>query len=63
MSIRTRSPLARIAAVAREIAAELRRLNSARLNSAALGQLSRRDRARIVKAALAAHHRHPNRCC
>jgi hypothetical protein len=42
---------------------ELRSLNNARMDSAAFAALPRRSRARTVKAALAAHHRDPNRCC
>jgi hypothetical protein len=53
----------RLAVFARAIASELRRLNSARMDSAALASMPPRDRTRIVKAALREHHRDPGRCC
>jgi len=53
----------RLAPFARAIASELRRLNSARMDSATLASLPPRDRRRIVKAALREHHRDPSRCC
>jgi hypothetical protein len=54
---------AAIYALAREVAIELRRLNSARMDSATLANIPSRDRRRIVKAALREHHRNPTRCC
>jgi hypothetical protein len=53
----------RIASLAHAIAIELRRLNSARIDSARLAAMPRHERARVVKSALVEHHRHPNRCC
>jgi hypothetical protein len=55
--------MARVRSAVAALFTELRRLNNARMDSAAFAALSRRSRARIVKAALAAHHRSPNRCC
>jgi hypothetical protein len=52
-----------IYALAREIAIELRRLNSARMDSAILASMPPRNRRRIVKAALREHHKNPHRCC
>ena len=52
-----------VAKVVRGIAGEFQRLNSARLDSAVLARMTRRERARLVKSALSEHHRHPNRCC
>jgi len=52
-----------IYALAHEIALELRRLNSARMDSAMLASMPRRKRRRVVKAALREHHRDPRRCC
>jgi len=46
-----------------ELANELARLNSARLGDDELSQLTLRDRARAVKAALAEHHKGISRCC
>lgn len=46
-----------------EIEMELRHLNSARIGKSELSRLAPRDRARAVKAALAAHHRSSARCC
>ena len=42
---------------------ELRRLNHARMDSVALVSLTRAERIKTVKAALAEHHRGPTRCC
>jgi hypothetical protein len=53
----------RIATIAHSIATELRRLNSARIDSARLAAMPRHERTRLVKSALVEHHRHPNRCC
>jgi hypothetical protein len=47
----------------RAIANELRRLNSARMDSATLARMPRRKRRRVVKAALREHHSDPRRCC
>ena len=60
---RMRRAMNLIAKVARAIAGEMQRLNSARLDSALLVRMPRRERARLVKSALSEHHRHPNRCC
>ena len=49
--------------LARAIAIELRRLNSARMDSAALANMPPRDRRLIVKASLREHHRDSRRCC
>ena len=46
-----------------QLVAELRRLNSARVGIDELSRLAPRDRARAVKAALAAHHKGRSRCC
>jgi hypothetical protein len=46
-----------------QIVKELERLNSARLGKKALSQLTPRERARAVKAALEAHHGGITRCC
>jgi hypothetical protein len=54
---------AAIYALARAIAIELRRLNSARMDSATLANMPPRARRRIVKAALREHHSDPHRCC
>jgi hypothetical protein len=45
------------------LAKELRRLNSARLGSEKLLQLSSRERVRAVKEALVEHHKGSRRCC
>ncbi len=47
----------------RSVLDELLRLNSGRVGRGALKRLSRRDRAKAVKAALTAHHQNPSRCC
>ncbi len=52
-----------IAKVARAVAGEIQRLNSARLDSVLLARMPRRERSRLVKSALIEHHRNPNRCC
>ncbi len=53
----------RLAIIVHAMVAELRRLNSARIDSSHLAAMPHRERARLVKSALAEHHRHPNRCC
>ena len=55
----------KIGAIVRELIDEIARLNRARLPLASdeLSRLSRSDRARMVKAALASHHERPSRCC
>jgi hypothetical protein len=55
--------MARVRSAVAALFKELRRLNNARMDSAALAGLPRRSRTQTVKAALAAHHRSPNRCC
>jgi hypothetical protein len=52
-----------LAHLAGAIAIELRRLNRARIDSAALASMQPRERRKAVKAALAAHHRNSSRCC
>jgi hypothetical protein len=52
-----------IAQIAGAIALELRRLNHARIDSDKFSTLTRRDRRRAVKAALAKHHSNTPRCC
>ncbi|HTR64089.1 MAG TPA: hypothetical protein VMH37_20420 [Candidatus Binataceae bacterium] len=47
----------------RSIIKELRRLNSGRIGGKELSRLPRREKTAAVKAALAAHHDRPNRCC
>lgn len=54
---------AHLAHLIRTVNIEARRLNSARLDSATLASAAPRERRRMVKAALAEHHRMPNRCC
>jgi hypothetical protein len=58
-----RAASSRLATIARAVVAELRRLNSARIDETRLAAMTRSERARVVKSALGAHHRHPNRCC
>jgi hypothetical protein len=58
-----RRAISTLAHVARVIAIELRRLNRARMDSAALASMPPRERRKAVKAALAAHHRNNSRCC
>ncbi|MDO8433696.1 MAG: hypothetical protein Q7S58_14925 [Candidatus Binatus sp.] len=58
-----RAAAIRIAMIVHAITAELRRLNSARIDSAQLASMPRLERTRLVKSALVEHHRHPNRCC
>jgi len=55
--------IAMLAHIAGAVAIELRRLNRARLDSAALASMQPRERRKAVKAALAAHHRNSSRCC
>jgi hypothetical protein len=45
------------------VAIELRRLNSARLDSSALASMPPRDQRKAVKAALTKHHSNNPRCC
>ena len=45
------------------IAIELKRLNSARLDSSTLANMQPRDRRIAVKQALAKHHSNNPRCC
>jgi hypothetical protein len=60
---RVRQGISTLANVAGVIAIELRRLNRARMDSAALASMQPRERRKAVKAALAAHHRNRSRCC
>jgi hypothetical protein len=60
---RIRRAMNLVAKIARGVAGEIQRLNSARLDSAMLARMTRRERARLVKSTLSDHHRHPNRCC
>ncbi|MFZ0680420.1 MAG: hypothetical protein WAN07_22195 [Candidatus Binatus sp.] len=60
---RVRLAISTLANVTGAIAIELRRLNRARIDSAALVSMQPRERRKAVKAALAAHHRNRSRCC
>jgi hypothetical protein len=60
---RVRLAISTFANVAGAIAIEFRRLNRARIDSAALASMQPRERRKAVKAALAAHHRNSTRCC
>ena len=63
IALRVRLAISTLAHVAGAIAIELRRLNRARIDSAALASMQPRERRKAVKAALAAHHRNSSRCC
>jgi hypothetical protein len=60
---RVRLAISTLPHVAAAIVIELRRLNRARMDSAALASMQPRERRKAVKAALAAHHRNSSRCC
>jgi hypothetical protein len=60
---RTRRAISTLAQLTTVIAIELRRLNSARIDSAALATMHPRDRRKAVKEALADHHSNKPRCC
>jgi hypothetical protein len=60
---RVRLSISTIVHVAGAISIELRRLNRARMDSAALASMHPRERRKAVKAALAAHHSNRSRCC
>jgi hypothetical protein len=60
---RTRRAISTLAQLTGAIALELRRLNSARLDSSTLASMHPRDRRQAVKAALADHHSNSPRCC
>ncbi|MGC2493493.1 hypothetical protein [Candidatus Binatus sp.] len=60
---RVRLVISTLANLTGAITIEVRRLNRARIDSAALASMQPRDRRKAVKAALAAHHRNSSRCC
>jgi hypothetical protein len=60
---RTRRAISTLAQLTGAIAIELRRLNSARIDSSTLASMPPRDRRNAVKAALADHHSNNPRCC
>jgi hypothetical protein len=60
---RTRRAISTLAQLTSAIAIELRRLNSARLDSSTLASMHPRDRHKAVKAALAEHLSNRPRCC
>jgi hypothetical protein len=60
---RTRRAFSTIAQLMSAVAIELRRLNSARLDSSTLATMPPRDRRIAVKQALADHHSNNPRCC
>ena len=60
---RTSSAISMLAQLTSAIALELRRLNSARIDSSTLASMPPRDRRNAVKAALADHHSNGTRCC
>ena len=60
---RARRAISILAQLTGAIAIELRRLNSARLDSSTLSRMHPRDRPKAVKAALADHHSNRPRCC
>ncbi|HUO05839.1 MAG TPA: hypothetical protein VMU16_11650 [Candidatus Binataceae bacterium] len=63
IAIKFHGAIRALASIARSISNELHRLNHGRLGDAVLNNAAPRERAKIVKAALARHHRNPNRCC
>jgi hypothetical protein len=62
-SRRTRRAISTLAQLTGAIALELRRLNSARLDSSTLASMGPRERRKAVKAALTKHHSNNPRCC
>jgi len=60
---RTRRAIAMLAQLTSAIIIELRRLNSARIDSSTLSRMQPRDRRIAVKQALAKHHSNNPRCC
>ena len=60
---RTRRAISMLAQLTGAIAIELKRLNSARLDSSTLANMQPRDRRIAVKQALAKHHSNNPRCC
>jgi hypothetical protein len=60
---RTRRAISTLAQLTGAIAIEVRRLNSARIDSSTLASMPPRDRRNAVKAALADHHSNNPRCC
>jgi hypothetical protein len=60
---RTRRAISTLAQLTSAIALELRRLNSARIDSSTLARMHPRDQRKAVKAALAKHHSNNPRCC
>jgi hypothetical protein len=63
ISRKTRRAISTLAQLTSAIAIELKRLNSARLDSSTLSRMQPRDRRQAVKAALADHHSNNPRCC
>ena len=60
---RTRREISTLAQLTAAIAIELRRLNSARIDSSKLAIMHPRERRKAVKAALTKHHSNNPRCC
>jgi hypothetical protein len=60
---RTRRAISALEQLTSAIAIELRRLNSARLDSSTLATMPPREQRKAVKAALAKHHSNNPRCC
>jgi hypothetical protein len=58
-----RLAISMLAQLTSAIAIELKRLNSARIDSSTLSRMQPRDRRQAVKAALAKHHSNNPRCC
>jgi len=63
IALRTRRAISTLAQLTSAVALELRRLNSARLDSSTLASMPPRERRSAVKAALADHHSNYPRCC
>jgi hypothetical protein len=59
----TRRAISTLAQLTGAIAIELRRLNSARIDSSNLASMHPREQRKAVKAALAKHHSNNPRCC
>jgi hypothetical protein len=61
--IPNQTPLGNLGRIIRELMGELRRLNHAGVAPAMLRTRSRRESARLIKAALTERYREHNRCC
>jgi hypothetical protein len=61
--IRNQTPLGNLGRIIMELMGELRRLNHAGFGPTMLRSRSRRESARLIKAALAERYREHNRCC